>query len=65
MRNIPWLFFIAVITTLGMIGCAVNVTPVLNSSLSMDAFEKMGKIDVQDVKLALYIVFERKQSKAK
>ena len=55
MRIIPWLTFIAIVSTLGITGCAVNVTPVLNSSLSMDAFEKMGKIDVQDVKLALYI----------
>lgn len=55
MRNILWITFIIVTTSLGIMGCAINVTPVLNSSLSMDAFEKMGKIDVQDIKLALYI----------
>lgn len=55
MRIIAWLTFIAVVATLGITGCAVSVTPVLNSSLSMDAFEKMGKVDVQDVKIALYI----------
>jgi len=55
MKNINWLAFIAVVATLGITGCAVSVTPMLNSSLSMDAFEKMGKVDVQDVKIALYI----------
>lgn len=55
MRIIAWLAFIAIIATLGITGCAVSVTPMLNSSLSMDAFEKMGKVDVQDVKIALYI----------
>ena len=39
-----------------VIGCsAVNVAPVLNSSLSMAAFEKMKKIEPHNVKLALYI----------
>lgn len=55
MRNILWLIFVGIFTVLGIMGCAVYVTPVLNSSLSMDAFEKMGKIDLQDVKMALYL----------
>ena len=55
MRNIPCLAGIALVTTFGIMGCAVSVKPVLNSSLSMDAFEKMGKIDSRDVKLALYL----------
>lgn len=55
MRNIPCLTGIALVTTFGIMGCAVSVKPVLNSSLSMDAFEKMGKIDSRDVKLALYL----------
>jgi len=55
MRIIPWLTFIAIVSTLGIMGCAVSVKPVLNSSLSMDAFEKMGIIDLRDVKLALYL----------
>lgn len=45
---------IAVITV-GMAGCAVKVHPVLNSSLGIDAFENMKKIDLQDVSIALYI----------
>jgi hypothetical protein len=55
MRNIICITFVTVTTTLGILGCAVSVTPMLNSSLSMDAFEKMGKVDMQDVKIALYI----------
>lgn len=55
MRNISWLVFVVLVTTFGIMGCAVSVKPVLNSSLSMDAFEKMGKIDSRDVKLALYL----------
>jgi len=55
MRNYMHLLFIGVSIASLLTGCAVNVSPVLNSSLSMDAFEKMGKIDVQDIKLALYI----------
>lgn len=55
MRNISWLAFIALVMTSGIIGCAVKVTPVLNSSLSMDAFVKMGKVDFHNVKLALYL----------
>jgi len=41
--------------TLGMGGCAVKVHPLLNSSLGIDAFENMKKIDPQDVSIALYI----------
>lgn len=42
--------------SLGMAGCAaVEVHPLLNSSLGIDAFEDMGKIDPQNVSLALYI----------
>ena len=55
MKNIFYPVFIAGMTTFGIMGCAVSVKPVLNSSLSMDAFEKMGKIDLHDVKLALYL----------
>lgn len=36
-------------------GCAVQVTPALNSSLGMDAFTSMRTINVRDVSLALYI----------
>lgn len=43
------------VMTLGMIGCAVKVQPVLNSSLGIDAFENMKKIELQDVSIALYI----------
>jgi len=55
MRNILLVAFVMVLATLGTMGCAVSVKPVLNSSLSMDAFEKMGKVDFHDVKLALYL----------
>ena len=54
-ERINWVVFLSVVTVLGITGCAVSVTPVLNSSLSMDAFEKMGKVDFHDVKLALYL----------
>lgn len=46
MRKINWIILTLGIATSGITGCAVSVTTVLNSSLSMDAFEKMGKIDV-------------------
>src|SRR3989338_9057626 len=57
MRNILCVAFITITTTFGIMGCTVNLNlkPVLSSSLSMDAFEKMGKIDLHDVKMALYI----------
>lgn len=48
------IFLIAVIT-LSVAGCAVKVHPELNSSLGIDAFENMKKIDPQDVSIALYI----------
>ncbi len=64
MKSIILIAFVIVVTLFGIIGCAINVTPVLNSSLSMDAFEKMGKIDMQDVKLALYIDPKIKELKA-
>ncbi len=38
-----------------MAGCTVKVHPILNSSLGIDAFENMEKIDPQDVSIALYI----------
>ena len=55
MGKTTWIILTLGVAALVTTGCAVNVSPVLNSSLSMDAFEKMGKVDVQDVKLALYI----------
>ncbi len=48
------IFFIGIIT-LSAAGCAVKVHPALNSSLGIDAFENMNKIDPQDVSIALYI----------
>ena len=63
MKNILCLAFLSLVTVLGITGCAVNVSPVLNSSLSMDAFEKMGKVDLQDVKLSLYIDPKLKNSR--
>ena len=53
-NNLVSICFAAVVT-LGISGCAVNVQPALNSSLGIDAFENMEKIDVQDVSIALYI----------
>ena len=57
MKNILCLVFLSLVTVFGIMGCTVNLNlkPVLSSSLSMDAFEKMGKIDLHDVKMALYI----------
>lgn len=57
MKTIYELAFMVGVTTFGIMGCTVNLNlkPVLSSSLSMDAFEKMGKIDLHDVKMALYI----------
>jgi hypothetical protein len=55
MGKTTWIILTLGVVAIGTTGCAVNVSPVLNSSLSMDAFEKMGKVDLQDVKLSLYI----------
>lgn len=56
MRKTFSLIFVSTILMFALIGCsAVNVEPVLNSSLSMAAFDKMKKIEQHNVKLALYI----------
>jgi hypothetical protein len=48
-------FFLIVLTILELLGCAVKVSPPLSSSLGMDAFEYMKKIELRDASLALYI----------
>ncbi len=63
MKKAILLLFISMIT-LGIIGCTVNVKPVLNSSLSMDAFKKMGKIELHDTRIALYIDQKMKELNA-
>ena len=55
MRNSFLSIFLIAVISLGVAGCAVKVHPVLNSSLGIDAFENMKKIDPQDVSIALYI----------
>lgn len=55
MRN-PFLsIFVISVIILIVAGCAVKVQPILNSSLGIDAFENMKKIDPQNISLALYI----------
>ena len=55
MKKKLWLLFLVALTFAGLSGCAVKVSPSLSSSLGMDAFENMKKIDLRDVSLALYI----------
>lgn len=44
-----------VILCLGEAGCAVKISPPLDSALGMDAFERMRTIDQRDVSLALFL----------
>jgi hypothetical protein len=64
MKKKLYSFFLIVLIILGLLGCAVKVAPPLSSSLGMDAFEQMKKIEIRDASLALYIDPKIKDLKA-
>jgi len=48
-------YIILLFVMLSVSSCAVKVSPTLNSSLGIDAFTNMGKIDLREATIALYI----------
>ncbi len=48
-------YFVLLFVMVFVSSCAVKVSPTLNSSLGIDAFTNMGKIDLRDAAIALYI----------